>query len=407
MQKTTLNRVISLPLLVFYGVGTTLGAGVYALTGKIAGLSGQYAPVSFFLASVIAGFVAFSYAELSSRYPESAGEAAFVHKAFSQSWLTTLVGWAVAFTGIASAGVMTLGFYAYLNEFIQLPEIVVIFCFILLITSIAIIGISLSITFVAMTTLIEICGILLVLFVCREHLLTVFDSWQFLIPPPTWNVWKNILLGAFLAFYAFIGFEDIVNVAEEATNPEQNLPRAIISCLVITTVFYVMVALASVLSLPIEKIAHHDAPFALIIKENSQIPVYVISLISLIAILNGALVQIIMASRIIYGLAARGMAPTVLGYLHPKTRTPINATLLFAILLMVFTLWLPIESLANLASFVILMIFALVNFSLCYIKLTETTRSQVHLMQVWIVVPVIGLILCLSFIILQVVNLIA
>ena len=116
-EQATLKRVITLPLLVFYGVGTILGAGIYALIGKIAGLSGIYAPFSFLLSALIASFVAFSYAELSSRYPQSAGEAVYVYEAFSRRWLATLVGWGIVITGIVSSAVMARGFHGYLNEF--------------------------------------------------------------------------------------------------------------------------------------------------------------------------------------------------------------------------------------------------------------------------------------------------
>jgi len=401
-DKPGLNRVISLPLLVFYGVGTILGAGIYSLTGKIAGISGIYAPVSFLISAFIAAFVAFTYAELSSRYPKSAGEAVYVDQAFAKSWLTALVGWGIVFTGIISAGVMAHGFYGYLNEFIRIPITLSIFCYVVLITIIAILGISLSVNIVAFVTLVEISGIALILYVSQDSLLTLIDRWREFIPPVRWDVWQGIIFGAFIAFYAFIGFEDMVNVAEEVIEPEKTLPVSIIIALIITTFIYVLVSFASVLSLPIDQLAEHDAPFALIIKEHSQIPVSVISLISLIAILNGALVQIVMGSRVLYGMAKRGVAPRYFKHIHPGTRTPIIATLFFSFLLLIFAMWLPIIMLAKITSFIILAIFTLVNLSLLVIKFSHEMRENQSYLIVPVWVPMIGFVLCIGFILLQI-----
>lgn len=402
VEQTRLKRVISLPLLVFYGAGTILGAGIYALIGKIAGLSGLYAPFSFLMSALIAAFVAFTYAELSSHYPKSAGEAVYVSQAFNRQWLTALVGWGIVFTGVVSSGVMARGFCGYLSQFIAVSEAMAITLFVLMNSLIAIAGISLSVGFAALITLVEISGILLILFVSRAHLLTLMDHWQMLLPPLAWQEWRNIVFGAFLAFYAFIGFEDMVNIAEEVIEPEKNLPKGIIWALLIATLFYVLVSLAAVLSLPINELAEHKAPFALIIQRNSNIPVQWISLISLVAILNGALVQMVMGSRVLYGMAEKGVAPRYFGQVHAKTGTPIVATLFFTALLLMMALWLPIEVLARATSFVILSIFALVSLSLCVIKgrhhVAAGCAAEIRL-PYW--VPLISLLICLLFIGLQ------
>jgi amino acid transporter len=399
-DKTSLNRVISLPLLVLYGVGTILGAGIYTLTGKIAGFSGIYAPVSFLISALIAAFVAFTYAELSSRYPKSAGEAVFIDQAFGKLWLTALIGWGVVFTGIVSAGVMAHGFYGYLSEFVIISDTASLFFYVTFITVIAILGISLSLNIVALVTIIEITGIALILYVSLSNLQTLSVRWHEFIPPFSWVLWQGIIFGAFIAFYAFIGFEDMVNVAEEVIEPEKNLPIGIITALIIATFLYVLVSFSLVLALPIEKPANHAAPFALIIKEKSQIPVSIISLISLVAILNGALVQIVMGSRVLYGMAKKGVAPRFFKTVHPKTRTPIIATVFFSTLLFVFAYWFPIVALAKMTSFVILTIFALVNLSLCVIKLRHYPIVQGYF-SVPVIVPVIGFILYLGFLLLQ------
>jgi len=232
-ENITLNRVISLPLLIFYGVGTILGAGIYSLTGKIAGISGVYAPISFILSAIIAAFVAFTYAELSSRYPQSAGEAFFVDQAFGKLWLSALTGWGIVFTGVFSAAVMAHGFNGYLNEFFALPEVFSILIYVIFIAVIAILGISLSVNIVAIVTMIEITGVIMILYVSQDSLQTLPARWHEFIPPFSWDTWQGIVFGAFIAFYAFIGFEDMVNVAEEVVEPEHNLPLGIIMALII------------------------------------------------------------------------------------------------------------------------------------------------------------------------------
>jgi amino acid transporter len=294
---------------------------------------------------------------------------------------------------------MAHGFYGYLNEFIHVSNVIGIFFYVVFITVIAILGISLSVNVAAIVTMIEITGIAMILYVSKDHLLTLSVKWHEFIPPFSWDIWQGIIFGAFIAFYAFIGFEDMVNVAEEVVEPEKNLPAGIIMALIITTFIYVLVSFASVLSLPIDKLANHAAPFALIVKENSQIPVSIISLISLVAILNGALIQIVMGSRVLYGMAEKGVAPSFFKRVDSKTRTPVVATLFFAIVLFVVALWFPIVILAKITSFVILTIFTLVNLSLCVIKLRHF-HYMIDYFIVPFIIPVIGFMLCLSFLLL-------
>ena len=322
-------------------------------------------------------------------------------RAFSRQWLTVLVGYGIVLTGIVSAAVMARGFYGYLNELIEIPLAVAIVLFVVMIAGVAISGIGLSVHVAGLVTLIEISGILLVIYVTSAHWTLFPDRWLDYIPPLSWPVWKNIVLGAFLAFYAFIGFEDMVNVAEEVVAPEKTLPAAIMLALTVSTLFYVSVSIAAVSSLPIATLAHHDAPFALIIEQNSEIPVSVISLISLIAILNGALVQIVMGARVLYGMAEQDLAPRFLGVIHPETRTPAAATAFIAMLLLIMALWLPIVELARITSFIILTIFALVSLSLFIIKIREKQPDSRNHFTVPMLVPGIGFLLCVGFILMQ------
>ena len=192
----------------------------------------------------------------------------------------------------------------------------------------------------------------------------------------------------------------MVNVAEEVIEPEKTLPSAIMWALIITSLLYVLVSLAAVLSLPTAQLADHPAPFSLIMRTNSDIPVEVISLISLIAILNGALVQIVMGSRVLFGMAEKGVAPRLFGCINPHTRTPVNATVFFAIILLMMALCFPIEKLAKITSFVILAIFALVSLSLCLIKFRDDSGQAEHF-SVSTFVPITSFLFCLGFLLLQ------
>ena len=398
--STSLRRSLSLPLITFYGLGTILGAGIYVLIGKIAGIAGIYSPFAFLLAAIVAFFTAFSYAELSARYPLSAGAALYVEKAFSKRCLSAILGWSVVLTGIVSAGTMVNGFVGYLNIFIQLPPWLSITVLVLGLGLLAAWGINESVITAAVITLIEVSGLILVLFMAGDSLSQLPERWRELVPPLSGSVWLSIALGAFLAFYAFIGFEDMVNVAEEVKDPSRNLPLSILLALSIATLLYMLIALVSVLALPLDLLAGSDAPLATIIEHQGKHSPAIISLISLFAVVNGALVQIIMASRLVYGMSKQGMAPGLFNDVNPRTRTPIRATILITLLILVLALWLPLVALAKATSFIILLVFTVVNLSLCRLKLRgEPTPEGV--VNYPIVIPAVGFLLCLGLLVLQ------
>lgn len=397
-EPATLKRTLSLPLVTLYGLGTILGAGIYVLLGKVAGLAGMFAPVSFVLASIVAGFSAFSYAELSSNFPRSAGEAVYAQKAFALRWLSGLTGWSVVLIGTVSAATMVKGFQGYLMVFLQFPEWITIILLVILLGAIAIWGITESISLAALITVIEILGLIFVIVLSADNLSTFPERFHELTPTLSATAWVGISLGAFLAFYAFIGFEDIVNIAEEVKRPEKNLPYAIILALIISTVLYLLVSLAAVLSLPADELARSDAPLARLLEDKGFGSKTIISSISLIAIINGALIQLIMASRLIYGMGSQAMAPRLFSRVNPKTRTPLIATVFISIMVIVLALWLPLVTLAEATSFVTLSVFALMNLSLLRLKLSNRDwRSRGN--PVW--VPATGLLCCLIFLMMQ------
>ncbi len=371
-KRNELQRSLSLPVLIFYGVGTMIGAGIYALAGQVAGLSGMLAPFSFLTAAFIAFLTGYSYAQLSSRYPLSSGEAVYVNKAFRKPRFSTLIGLLVCFSGIISAGAITHGFVAYFQVFFMVPDWQVVTVVTLVMGILAMWGIRQSAFFAVVITIIEVTGLFLILWIGRSHLQMSPETLSSLVPSlNSVHDWSLVSVGAFLAFYAFIGFEDMVNVAEEVKHPERSLPIAIIWSIVITTFLYCSVTLVAVLSLSPEQLTSNGAPFALLYEQETGSSPILITGISLLAVLNGLLIQLIMVSRVLYGMSAAGWIPTVFGIVHPRTKTPVISTACVTVLVLCLTLLFPIVFLAEWTSGILLFVFASVNVACMRILLQE------------------------------------
>ncbi len=398
--QPTLKRALSLPVITFYGLGTIIGAGIYVLVGEVAGKAGMLAPLAFVVAAGIAALTAFSYAELSARYPRSAGEAVYVHSAFGRRWLTAATGWAVVLTGLVSAATITRGFHGYLDLFVTVPPWLAISGCALCLGLIASWGINESAWTITAITALELLGLCLVLFWAGDSLGDLPVRWREMIPGATYDVWVALSAGSFLAFYAFIGFEDMVNVAEEVKNPSRNLPIAIFIALIISTCLYVLIALVAVLSLPLAQLAASAAPLADIVTQRGQISRNMIGGLSLFAVINGALVQVIMASRVLYGLSQQAMAPASFSSINPRTRTPVYATLFVTGIVLALALWLPLVTLAEMTSFVLLTIFALVNAALVWLKLKGPSPAGSVSYPIWI--PVAGTVVCVAFVLVNI-----
>ena len=205
-----LRRRLSLPLLLLYGIGTIVGGGIYALLGKVAGEAGMAAPLSFVIASGVAGLSAFSFAELSARFPVSAGEARYVEAAFGTRWLGPLVGFLVILTGTVSAATLANAVGSFGVELFGTPQGPNLAIVVLVLSALAAWGITESVTAAAVITIIEVGGLLLVLSLRMDVLAEVPARWAEVVSPDATHSWTGLFLGAFLAFYAFIGFEDMV-----------------------------------------------------------------------------------------------------------------------------------------------------------------------------------------------------
>lgn len=398
-----LKRALSLTLLTFYGLGTILGAGIYVLVGKVAGYAAFYAPVSFLVAAGLAALTGLSYAELAARYPKSAGEALYVHEGLRWRALSVLVGFLIVLTGIVSAATIANGFVGYLHVFVAVPHPLAVALLVLALGGLAAWGIRESVLAATLITLFELSGLVLILVVAAGHLARLPTApWSALVPSFDVGVWQGILLGAFLAFYAYIGFEDMVNVAEEVQDPLRVLPKAIVLAISLSTVLYLGVALVAVLVLPPEELAASPAPLALVYERATGSPPTLISAIGIFAMVNGALIQIIMAARVLYGMSREGWLPAAFGRVSPRTRTPLLATGLITALVLILALALPLVTLAKATSYVILIVFALVNLSLVFIKRRVPRPSGVRVYPLWI--PLAGSLSSLGMLLFQTVS---
>ncbi len=395
-QDGELKRTLSLPLLVLYGLGTIIGAGIYVLIGEVASLAGMASPVSFALAALLAGFSAFSMAELSSRYPKSAGEAVYVREGITRHVLPIIVGLMVVTVGIISAAAIANGFVGYLNIFINVPAPLAMTLLVLMLGGVACWGIAESVALIAIITLVEVGGLLLIIAAGVSHIDMPLERLTSLWPQTQLNSWLAIFNGAFLAFYAYIGFEDMINVAEEVKDPRRTMPHAIAWALFISTILYVAIASISVLVLPINELAGSSAPLSLIYERATGRSPGLITAISLAAVVDGALVQIIMASRMLCGLRNEWIVLRVFGKVSPVTQTPVRATLFVTALLLALALAFPLVTLAQTTSAITLIIFALINVALFRVKLRDPNPEGVYLVPIW--VPVIGFIVSLGFV---------
>lgn len=409
-NKNTLKRNLTLPLITFYGLGNILGAGIYALIGKVAGEAGYFTPLSFFLASIIAAISALSYAELSARYPVSAGEAVYLYEGFHLRWLSMLIGLMIVGAGIISSAAIVHGFVGYFKvvavgyipDFQAVPSEAIIIVLLLVLGSLAIWGIKQSVAVASFLTLLEIAGLCLVIWVGVEQM-PVMEQTIKSIPEINHGFsFIGIFAGAFLAFYAYLGFEDMVNVAEEVKDPRRNMPRAILLAVIISTLLYAGVAIVAVLLIEPQQLAQSNAPLADVYTAATGKAPIVISLIGMFAVINGALIQLIMSSRMLYGMGSRGWLPQWFSIVHLTTRTPVNSTLVVVLLIMFFAILLPMVTLAEMTSFLILIVFSLTNLALIKIKQKHPHPEGVRVFPVWI--PKLGFATAALFLTLNIIR---
>lgn len=395
-KPAELKRTLSLFQLVLYGMGTTIGAGVYALIGEIANTAGYLAPWSFALAALLVFLTAFSFAQLSSRYPRTAGIAFYVQTAFRVRSLAQITGLLAIAAGLVSSAALLNGFVGYLQEFLPWSRDFVIPVTCLAVCLVACWGIKESIWVAGIITLIEVGGLIWATALASNQAIADNANMAVFIPTDLWAMAPMILSGAVLAFYAFIGFEDMVEMAEEVVDAPKNLPRAIFITLGASTLLYIALSGAALLATGPDYLAASSAPLADLFRAVGSSHPAVISLIGLLAIINGVLIQIVMASRVLYGLAHRGQLPGFFAYLNPRRQTPVYATVVASLLVALMSWMGNIAGLAGLTSIIILFIFTLVNSALFLIESRSARTEGFSLIGI---LALCGALICLALLI--------
>ena len=396
-RNPRLRRTLGLPLVTLYGLGNILGAGIYVLVGKVAGFAGSSTTLAFIIAMVTAAVTALSYMELAGRYPVSASVSVYLHQAFGKRWLSTTIGLTMVGGGVASAAALSQGFAGYLNSFISVPTIVSSVGLLAVLGAIAIKGIGESAKMAALLTGLEVLGLVLVIWFGRTAF-THIDVGGLVALDPAVGI-GGLFAGAFLAFYAFIGFEDMVNVSEEVKNPSRTMPLAILLALLVSTALYLLVVVVSTTLVSPSDLAESEAPLTLVIERSGASQGVLLSTIGMIAAMNGVIVQIIMGSRILYGLATEGWIHSRFARVHRAYQTPVTATLVVLAAMIAGTVLLPLVSLAQLTSLLVLIIFTLVNAALIAIK--RRHRDHGGYIKVPTAIPYVGVALCLGTLVLQ------
>ncbi len=398
-SKATLARKLDLPLAVLFGLGVTIGAGIYVLIGATAARAGMHAPLAFLLAALVMAPTAASFAELAGRMPVSAGEAAYVRAGFGSEALSLVVGCMVIATGVISAAAISRGSAGYIAELVDLPFATIVPTVVLLMGAVAAWGILQSVMLTGLLTVIEIGGLLAIIAVgaarSPDLMARVPEIWTGIADA---TVLAGILSASLLAFFAFIGFEGLANIAEEVKQPEKNLPLAIFLTLGVATVFYVLVAWVALVSVPRAELAASRAPLSLVFQRVTSASPTLITAIAIVATINGIIVQMVMASRVVYGLADRRLLPPLLARINALTQTPLEATALVVIAVLVLAVALPLEGLAEWTSRLTLAVFALVNAALASLKWRGVAPpAGAYVASRW--VPWTGLVLCLALLV--------
>jgi basic amino acid/polyamine antiporter, APA family len=397
LHADELKRSIGLFQAVTYGVGLILGAGIYVIIGDVAGIAGNAMWISFILAALIAVVTGFSYAELSSIFPKSAAEYVYSKNAFDSNFIGSIAGCMIIFVAIVSAATVAIGFAEYLTAiaFSQFNPLLFAIILLLILSFVNFYGISESIKLNTIFTFIELAGLVLIVII-GLWLGSPIETDYFEIPGNVdlFEIPSNIVISVLLSstgliFFAYYGFENIVNIAEETRNPTRVIPKAVILSIIITTVIYVVVAFAITALVGWKELSQSEAPLALVAeKALGRSGVLILSAIALFATSNTCLMMLISGSRIIYGmskterkvesgsslpLVSLPLFPSLLAKVHKTRRTPWIAVII-AMVMGIITIILSGGSILKVASvsvFGIFIVYSLVNLSLIVLRLKK------------------------------------
>ena len=369
-DEPTLHRTIGPVQMALYGLGSMLGAGIYGLIGKAAGVAGNAAWLAFIVALVAALLTALSYASLGSRYPRAAGAAYVTERAYGFPLLSFMVGLALVCSGLTSIATQSQVFAANIAALFGIEIIPVSWLalgFLLILTGIVFRGIRESMWVNVLCTLVEAGGLVLVVAVGASY----WGSVNYLETPVGLGDPATLLImqGAVLAFFAFIGFEDMYNVAEEVRHPERNLPLGLILAMATAALLYVAVAVTAVSVVPWEELAEAPGPITEVVsRAPPSISPVVFTAITLFAVANTALVNYVTASRLVYGMARQGLLPATFGNVHAGRRTPHYAIAALFLVLAPLALIGTITELAAATVLLLLLVFMVVNGALFILK---------------------------------------
>lgn len=363
-KRVKLKRELGLFQTTVCGVGIIVGAGIYVLIGIAAGYAGNAVWLSFLLASILAVLTGLGYAELSSFFKSDAGEYDYTKEAFN-SKIAKMIGLLVIFTGVTTSATVALGFGGYFNNLTSLPIVLGAITLLFVMSYVNFKGIKESSFLNVIFTFLEIAGLIFVILIGIKF-----------IGKTNYFQFTNGLTGVFkataLAFFAYTGYETIVKLTEETKNPTKTIPKAIILSIIITSVLYVLVALAAVSIVGWHTLSESKAPIADVVKgafgSGFPILITVILLIALASTSNTVLMALLTTSRTIYGMAEKRSLPTKLSHVGKKNRTPWLAIILTFIGAAAFAMIKNIEFIANLSNIFIFLTFATINASLIILR---------------------------------------
>jgi basic amino acid/polyamine antiporter, APA family len=377
--EPSLKRLMGPWLLLWFIIGDLLGTGIYALTGEVSGHVGGAVWLPFLLAVMVALFTACSYLELVTKYPRAAGAALYVHKAFGIHFITFIVGFTVMCSGITSASTASRAFAANFSDAFGLDLAdgigitLVALGFMLAVAAINFRGVGESVVANVMLTCVEVTGLLIIIFIGlwtaglgQGDISRIFEFKT----TDGGSIVRPVIAATTLAFFAMIGFEDSVNMVEESKDPIRIFPKALLLALSATAVIYMLVSISAITLVPPEQLAQGETPLLKVVATGARnFPIWIFGLITMFAVANTALINMLMASRLLYGMSREQVLPDVLGKVHPVRRTPhvgIALTTLLAFALITFVGEIP--ALAGTTALLLLCVFTAVNIAVLVLR---------------------------------------
>ena len=365
-----LRRTLGLAEVIFFGTGSILGAGIYAIIGKVAGFSGNMLWLSFAIASLTALMSAFSYAELSSMFPRSGAEYVYVKNAFNKK-MALAIALIISINGIVSGATVSIAFAGYFSQLLDINLFLAalgIICFVWLVN---VAGIRQSSVINIIFTVIEFCGLVLVIYVAIPYLGKVN---YFEMPPGGFN---HVMLGAALSYFAYIGFDEIVKLSEETKSPEKNIPKALFSASSIVMVVYLIVAVCAISAIPWDQLGKSQHPLSDIVSNDmGKIGVTIIAAIALFSTTNTILSNMMGSSRVLLHVGEENKKWKWLSFVSSKRKTPVFALILVAGLMIAFAAIGKIETVALIANFFIFITFLFVNISVIVLRTKQPNTAR-------------------------------